>query len=181
MKVFLSEHVVPLFGVVFAIAILTLAIFEVPPVEPAAVFGLRVAASAEPLALTPVERAHVDDTLTRVLRTLDDGRRATEARPAAQTPQAAPNIVAPKPVSALAVAPALAPPATPTPASDPKLLGAVSALGDAVRAIHEARTEDDLLHAEDLVRTAREQMESNCATSNGPLCASAEQIKSLGY
>ncbi len=67
------------------------------------------------------------------------------------------------------------------PPADPKLLDSVNALADAVRAIHDARTEDDLVHAEELVKNARQQMDSSCSSSGGPLCASAEQIKSLGY
>ena len=39
----------------------------------------------------------------------------------------------------------------------------------------------DAAQAEELVRAARGRMEANCATSPGPLCASAEEIRSLGY
>jgi hypothetical protein len=66
-------------------------------------------------------------------------------------------------------------------ANGAKLLDATSALATAVRAIHEARTEEDIVRAEELVRSAREQMEANCATAPGPLCESAQQIRSLGY
>lgn len=179
MKEFVTARLVPFVGVASTIAVLTLAFFDVPPRAPIPVAGLRVPASSEPVALAPAERARVDDTLTRVLRTLDEGRRAP------------PTMIAPRAVTAgsahvlepSAVEPALAAkvPASPSPPPDPKLLDAVSALSDAVRAIHDARTEEDLVHAEDLVRNARTQMDTSCATSGGPLCASADQIRQLGY
>jgi hypothetical protein len=180
-KQFALAHLLPLVSVVLTIAVLTLALFEVPTMATPPVFGLRVVASAEPIASSASVRAHVDDTLTRVLRALDDGRRDTVAqRTVTTTDPAHPMASASKPLALQGPALALQAP-TPAPTADTKLLDAVSALGDAVRAIHEARSEDDLLHAEDLVRNAREQMESSCATSSGPLCSSAAQIRSLGY
>lgn len=184
MKEFMTGHLVPAMGVVFAIVALTLALFDVParPTQP--IFGLRVAPSAEHVTHTSAERARVDDTLTRVLRTLDEGRRPPPATSLPATAVAsAPRIAGTNagvltPVSAAQPAnPNAAQPAS----ADPKLLNAVSALSDAVRAIHDARSEEDLVRAEDLVRNARVQMETNCATSTGPLCASADQIRALGY
>ncbi|HEX3594751.1 MAG TPA: hypothetical protein VHU80_06605 [Polyangiaceae bacterium] len=186
MKAFIADHLLPVFGVLFAITSLTLAFFEVPAVPPSSAPGMRVppsaevSSSAEPIARTPAERARVDDTLTRVLRTLDDGRRDSDLQKAmrADPTRAAPPV---KQAGPAAVPTAATPATTPAPAPDPKLLDSVSALANAVRAIHDARSEEDLMRAEELVKTAREQMESSCASSSGPLCASAEQIKSLGY
>jgi hypothetical protein len=180
-KEFVTGQVVPFVAVVVAIAALTLALFDVPSRAPAPVLGLRVPASAEPARRTASERAHIDDTLTQVLRTLDQGR-----RPPAATPTSAPMATStPQPAGPASVgqsATAIAQqPTSPSPAPDPKLLDAVSALSDAVRAIHDARSEEDLLHAEELVRNARTRMETSCAGSSGPLCASADQIRALGY
>jgi hypothetical protein len=192
-KGFLVESVLPVGGVVIAIAVLTLALFEVPDQAPAGVAGLRIPAMAVgPIAATPSARARVDDTLSRVMRTLDEGRRQAElpSQPVKPTaPQStgtavlAPTLGAPagnagpKPPG---FAPAV-PATTALSATGAKLLNATSALATAVRAIHEARTEEDIVHAEELVRAAREQMQANCATAPGPLCESAEQIRSLGY
>ncbi|HVW28393.1 MAG TPA: hypothetical protein VHC69_23680 [Polyangiaceae bacterium] len=179
MKEFVTGQLVPFVGVASTIAVLTLAFFDVPPRAPIPVAGLRVPASSEPVALAPSERTRVDDTLTRVLRTLDEGRRAPPTMTAAGTATAgSAHVLEPS-----AVQPAIPAtvPASPSPPPDPKLLDAVSALEGAVRAIHDARTEEDLVHAEDLVRNARAQMDSSCAASGGPLCASADQIRQLGY
>ena len=179
MKEFVTGQLLPFVGVVSTIAVLTLAFFDVPARAPIPVAGLRVPASSEPVALTPSDRARVDDTLTRVLRTLDEGRRAP---PASTTRTGAPAPArAFEPSAAQPANPIATQPASPSPPPDPKLLDAVSALSDAVRAIHDARTEEDVVHAEDLVRNARTQMETSCATSGGPLCASADQIRQLGY
>jgi hypothetical protein len=178
-KEFVTGQLVPFVGVVFAIAALTLALFDVPARAPAAAAELGLQASAEPASRNSTERARIDDTLTRVLRTLDEGRRAPAAAGsglpvAVRSPRTTPS-PAPR---ATAIAEQ---PASPSQPPDATLLGAVSALSDAVRAIHDARSEDDLLHAEELVRNARARMETSCATSSGPLCASADQIRALGY
>lgn len=66
---------------------------------------------------------------------------------------------------------------------DPGLMQTVSALGDAVKAVHAVRTEEDLVRAEDSMRQAREQMEETCKAGGGggPLCDGAAQMRSLGY
>jgi hypothetical protein len=181
-KEFVSGQVVPFVGVVFAIAALTLALFDVPSRAPEPVLGLRVPASAQPALRTASERAHIDDTLTQVLRTLDEGRRPPPPRSATPLVASAPQPAGPANVAERALAIAQQPTSpSPSPAPDPKLLSAVSALSDAVRAIHDARTEEDLVHAEEMVRSARTQMEASCASASGPLCASADQIRALGY
>lgn len=179
MKEFVTGQVVPFVGVVVAIAALTLALFDVPPRAPVPVLGLRMPASAAPARRTASERTHVDDTLTQVLRTLDQGRRplAVTRSPSPGTVKASPP-AGPAPGAAPAIATAQQPTA---PVPDAKLLGAVSALEGAVRAIHDARSEEDLVHAEEMVRNARAQMETSCASSGGPLCASADQIRELGF
>lgn len=186
MKRFLTESVLPVGGVVIAVIALTLVLFEVPSRPQMAVAGLRVPASAAPIATSEAARQHLDDTLTRVMRTLDDGRRQADApaqssRPPEPKP-AGPAIPPPAVTAATAPPnPGAAPTTTALSANGAKLLDATSALATAVRAIHEARTEEDIVRAEELVRSAREQMEANCATAPGPLCESAQQIRSLGY
>jgi hypothetical protein len=178
-KDFFWRHLLPFGGVAAAVVVLTLALFDVPQREGVAVFGLRVSASAEPIARSPGARAHVNDTLREVLRTLDDGRRPTPdvlMKPAAAKEPSLRSTGVP---AAPASPGATTPPAAPT--ADPELLKTATSLGDAVRAIHDARTEEDLLRAEELVRVVRERMEATCGAGSGPLCQSAEQIKSLGY
>jgi hypothetical protein len=52
-----------------------------------------------------------------------------------------------------------------------------------MRIAREARDDKDLEHAEQLMRDARQEMEASCdkAGGAGPLCQSAEQIRSFGY
>jgi hypothetical protein len=185
-KLFFTESVLPVAGVVIAITVLTLALFEVPSRAPDAVAGLRVPASMVPIASTPSARAHVNDTLSRVMRTLDEGRRQAELPSQPVKPPEPRNMGTPAatPAGIAATTPGAAPgaPAPTSPSvTGSKLLDATSALATAVKAIHEARTEEDIVHAEELVRAAREQMQANCATAPGPLCESADQIRSLGY
>jgi len=119
----------------------------------------------------------VNDTLREVLRTLDDGRKPTPDAPLrAAPPKGAPSA---QPPAALPGAPTKTAPATPT--ADSELLRTATSLGEAVKAIHDARSEEDLVRAEELVRVVRERMEANCATAPGPMCQSADQIRSLGF
>jgi hypothetical protein len=176
------QHVLPLGGVTLTVVVLTLSLFDVPPRAREQVLGLRVPASAMPVASSSVARAHVNDTLREVLRTLDEGRKPTPdpVVPAVVAQKAAP---APQQSAAAAAAAPAAPvnaKAAESPA-DPELLRTANSLGEAVKAIHDARSEEDLLRAEELVRVVREHMEANCATAPGPMCQSAEQIRSLGY
>ena len=184
MKRFFTESVLPVAGVAIAVIALTLVFFDVPSRPPPAVAGLRVPASAAPIATSEAARQHLDDTLTRVMRTLDDGRRRTEA-PAQSSRPPEPKPAGPAMPAPAATAPpnpaAAAPATTSASATGAKLLDATSTLATAVRAIREARTEEDIVRAEELVRSAREQMEANCATAPGPLCESAQQIRSMGY
>jgi hypothetical protein len=60
-------------------------------------------------------------------------------------------------------------------------MNAISALGAAIRASRDARTEKDLLVAEERLRAARQQMESTCGVAAGPLCDGARQMRELGY
>jgi hypothetical protein len=186
-KPFFTESVLPVAGVVIAIIALTLALFDVPAREPDTVAGLRIPAAVRPIAASPSARAYVDDTLSRVMRNLDEGRRQAElpSRPVKPPPAPSPGtaIATPAgntPTNLPGAAPTAPAPTSPSVAGS-KLLEATSALATAVKAIHEARTEEDIVRAEELVRSARERMQANCATAPGPLCESAEQIHSLGY
>jgi hypothetical protein len=60
-------------------------------------------------------------------------------------------------------------------------MSAVMALSQAVKTVREVRTEDDLVHAEETMKAAREQMEAACQNGASPLCDGAAQMKSLGY
>jgi hypothetical protein len=60
-----------------------------------------------------------------------------------------------------------------------QLLSTVNALANAIKATREARTEQDLVNAENQLRTAREQMAATCGAAGGPLCDSARQIQSM--
>jgi len=181
-KEFFTASVLPVGGVAIAIVALTLALFEVPPHALVSVAGTRVAPSEAPMpapvAASPSARAHVNDALSQMLRAIDDGRRPKDLLAAAPPPGTA-TVKPTAAATAGALVQQVAPPELTN--ADPGLLQATSALGNAVKAIHEARTEEDIVHAEELVRAAREQMQANCATAPGPLCESAEQIRSLGY
>src|SRR5262249_22247058 len=116
-------------------------------------------------------REQMNEVLARAIRTLST------------TPKAAP---APSPVSGVAsaatpaAAVALGAPETPP---DPKIFGVVSKLSEAMRIARDARDDKDLQQAEDLMRSAREEMDSVCDKSGGggPLCQSAGQIRAMGY
>ena len=175
------QHLLPVGGVTLTVVVLTLSLFDVPPRARDPVLGLRVPASATPVASSAGARAHVNDTLREVLRTLDEGRRPTPdpVVPAVATHKAAQPAQPIAPPEEPATPTKAAPAAAPT--ADPELLRTANSLGEAVKAIHDARSEEDLLRAEELVRVVRERMEANCATAPGPMCQSAEQIRSLGY
>jgi aminoglycoside phosphotransferase (APT) family kinase protein len=74
-------------------------------------------------------------------------------------------------------------PGSSTPQVDTKVFGVVSKLGEAMRIARDAHDDKDLARAEDLMRSVRQEMDAVCdkAGGSGPLCQSAEQIRSLGY
>lgn len=172
MREFLIESVVPFFGVCGLVFGLTFGLFEVPSGPPAAV---SMEARMHPARSTPEEgaarqppdlppaREQLNDVLARAVRQLNAGRMARPSEGAAIGAIAPPGV-------------------TPTP-PDPGLLETVSALGEAVKAVHEARTEEDIVRAEARMRGAREQMEATCKAggAGAPLCEGAAQIRSLGY
>jgi len=61
------------------------------------------------------------------------------------------------------------------------LQSAASALAEAVRAARDARTETELLRAEDKLRAARLRMDGVCSAAGGPMCESAKQMRSMGF
>ena len=67
------------------------------------------------------------------------------------------------------------------PASPLSTMSALTALTQAVKIARDARDDADLARAEELMRAARQEMEKGCSGSGGPLCQSADQIRSLGY
>jgi hypothetical protein len=183
-RAFLIESVLPFFGVCGLVFGLTFGLFEVPNGPPAAVsMEARVdparSAPEEGAARLPPEappaREQLNDVLARAVRQLNAGRMARPSEGAAI------GAIAPPGITNGIVAAGAAPRAE-TPA-DPGLLQTVSALGEAVKAVHDARTEEDILRAEARMRGAREQMEATCKAggAGAPLCEGAAQIRSLGY
>ena len=174
MREFLIDAVLPFFGVCGLVFGLTFGLFEVPSGPPATVSTVSTEARMHPAPSAPEAsaaglppdappaREQLNDVLARAMRQLNAGRMA---RP----PEGAAVGAAPRAE-------------TPTPA-DPGLFRTVSALGEAVKAVHEARTEEDIVRAEASMRGAREQMEATCQAggASGPLCEGAAQIRSLGY
>jgi hypothetical protein len=58
----------------------------------------------------------------------------------------------------------------------------VSSLTEAVKAVREARTEEDFARAEERMRAAREQMQAACTSgANSAFCDSAREMGSLGF
>lgn len=180
----------PSLGVCALVLGLTLALFDVPGRPPVTVRTALAASSAiaevavtrmapgpaaspeETLERLPRDTPLVRDRLSEVL-----GQAMRQIGPRKRLPTTGqPGFGGGALVTGGASPPAEAPP-------DPGLLGAVTALGDAVKAIHEARSDEDLVHAEESVRGAREKMEAACQAggTGAPLCVGAAQIRSLGY
>jgi hypothetical protein len=78
---------------------------------------------------------------------------------------------------------AIGPLGAPAPQADPKVFGVVSKIGEAMRLARDAKDDKDLAKAEEVMRSVRQEMDAVCdkAGGSGPLCQSAEQIRSLGY
>lgn len=187
------ESLLPLLGVCALVAGLTLALFDVPGRPSVTV---RVATAAPAASSTPSKEAAPrilprppstpEETLERLPRDTPLVRdRLSEVLGQAMR-QIGPR--KPRPAGAQPFGLGAAVPGGPSPPTeaappDPGLLGAVTALGDAVKAIHEARSEEDIVRAEESVRGAREKMEAACQAggTGAPLCAGAAQIRSLGY
>jgi hypothetical protein len=116
----------------------------------------KVSAAPAPPAQVP-KREQINETLARAMRNLGD----------------------------LPVAPAsvIGPLGSAAPQPDMKVFGVVSKLGEAMRLARDAHDEKDLAKAEDLMRSVRQEMDAVCdkAGGSGPLCQSAEQIRSMGY
>lgn len=173
MRAFLAESAAPFLGVCSIIVGVTVTLFDVseapqiPRTVPPHIDSVTSAESAPPLQPPPpFAREQMNDVLARAMRQLDAARRTRPAVPS--DPEG--NAVA-----------AIPPPTAASGAVDPGLLQAVGALGQAIKAVHDARTEEDIVRAEESMRGAREQMEANCKSGGGPLCEGAAQIRSLGY
>jgi len=176
---------------------LTFVLFNVPATAPVAI----VPPAAPKLSTT--DRAALNDSLTQAMRLLDGARTArppVPARAAPTTTRSSVHVAPSTAVSPLPVAPVGAPPVVPAlspaafntaPAEAPvptegpspaeQTLSAVSALSNAIQAARNARTEADLVYAEQQMRIAREQMEANCGDNAGPMCQSAEQIRNMWF
>jgi hypothetical protein len=177
--------------VCLAIAGLTGLLFDAPKVQPAV-----LAPRAAP-RVALVARANLDDSLAQALHILDTTRAVSAAHPTPIAPAvvrtAAPVAPSAAPVAAAPIATVTAPVTQPAtivdtlaqnsdqPSAAQQTLDAVSALSRAIQAARNARTEDDLIYAEQQMRAAREQMQAGCGDSAGPMCQSAQQIQSLGF
>lgn len=167
MRDFIVESVLPFVSVSAVIAGLTAAIFDVPSTEPS-----RAASATATTAQTP---APIPDSPSRPA-VANDARRE-------EVNQVLARAVRSLSESATPTASAIAPLGAPEPRVDPKVFGVVSKLGEAMRLAREARDDKDLAKAEELMRSARQEMDVACDKTggSGPLCQSAEQIRSLGY
>jgi hypothetical protein len=147
---------------------ITVTVFDVPN-EPPPVSS----APETKIELTP---ASIPDTPSRPIVANDSRREqinevlARAVRNLSEAPAAAPGSA----ITPLGVA---------APQPDPKVFGVVSKLGEAMRIAREARDDKDLAKAEAIMRSVRQEMDATCdkAGGGGPLCQSAEQIRSLGY
>jgi hypothetical protein len=163
----LVESVLPLVSVCALIAGLTVVSFDVPKTPPPAASSLPPEVALTPATIpdkasapAPTQdprREQINETLARAMRSLGD------------VPAAPPSVIGPLGSSA--------------PQADIKVFGVVSKLGEAMRIARDAHDEKDLAKAEDLMRSVRQEMDAVCdkAGGGGPLCQSAEQIRSLGY
>jgi hypothetical protein len=169
----LIDSVLPLFAVCALVAGITWLGFDVPAEAP-----LAGAVGAGPLV--PTNRASLNTALTEVLATLEAARTAPTASPSGEAPGVIP---ASAPGRNEGNAPAPTAGANETDLVAPQqLLSATMALTNAIKTIREARTEQDLVHAESELRAAREQMAATCGPSGGgPMCASAHEIEALGF
>ncbi len=192
---FLSGSVLPFGAISTAIVGLTMSLFDVPKDAP-------VVFTRSP-ELTSAGSATMNDALAKAFRALDTERRrdASAAATTTPSPTIAPTAVTPPaPPNPATNSPSLNAMPSPAPdiatmlggpvngggtenartAAELNVLKSVNALADAVKAIRDARNEDDIVHAEDQMRAARVQMEATCA-SGGPLCDSAREVKSIGF
>jgi hypothetical protein len=168
----LVESVLPFVSVCALIGGITVVMFDVPSAPPpaASVRGeitftpasIPEKASQPPPTAQPApnedpRREQINQVLARAVRNLSEP----------------PGMPAPA-VGALGSA---------TPQANPRVFGVVSRLGEAMRIAREARDDKDLAKAEELMRSVRQEMDAVCdkAGGGGPLCQSADQIRSLGY
>lgn len=166
MREFLVESVLPLVSVFAVIGGVTTVAFDVPREPPPA-------ASEAPakVELTP---ASIPDTTSRP-PTKDPRREqindvlARAARNLTELP-GAPSV----PLGTLGA---------PAPQADPRVFGVVSKIGEAMRVARDAHDDRDIAKAEELMRSVRQEMDAVCdkAGGSGPLCQSADQIRSMGY
>jgi hypothetical protein len=162
----LVESVLPLVSVCAAIVGVTAVAFDVPREPPP------VTSAAPKVELTP---ATIPDTTSRPVPTANPRREqlndvlARAARNLAELPGAPGSATAPL--------------GAPAPQADPKVFGVVSKIGEAMRVARDAHDERDIARAEELMRSVRQEMDAVCdkAGGSGPLCQSAEQIRSMGY
>jgi hypothetical protein len=175
---FLVESVLPFVSVCTLVAGITVVTFDVPNAPPPA------ASSTSEVTFTPAaipDKASQPMTTTEPVTTTlplatEDPRRerinqvlARAVRNLGEDPAA--------PTSAVGSL------GSPAPQANPKVFGVVSKLGEAMKLAREARDDKDLAKAEELMRSVRQEMDAVCdkAGGGGPLCQSAEQIRSLGY
>jgi hypothetical protein len=171
-KEFLVQSVLPLAAVCALVAGLTLALFDVPADapeggSPAAAASTRVAASSQTPVEAPlgrnVRRERMNEVLARAAVAFDG------------------NHVSAQPAGAEGFGAGVAQSPAAANSADPRLQGALASLSDAIRLARNARTEQDLLRAEEQLRAARLEMDASCRKMESPLCEGARQMRALGF
>jgi hypothetical protein len=175
MRELFQDAILPLFVIVAFVFGVTLLAFDGPPgparASSADQPGASASAQAAHLPPSPVlspdglearrpMRETANEVLARAMRTFDAPKSgATQEHTAAPDPARA----------------------APGPEKTEETSTAMSAIAAAIRATREARTEADLIHAENALREARRRMQAGCAATGGPLCKSAEEMQRLGF
>jgi hypothetical protein len=184
-KEFLLSETLPFTGVCLVVVGATFSLFGMPRPAPAVPSG------------TATQTRRMDEAMARAIAALKVARSQADATlPAASMPPGRPhavNTAAPRKPNATATA---APPAAASAATTPvvddsaanaraaaaPVLDVVSSLTEAVKAVREARTDEDFARAEDRMRDAREQMQNACTSgANSAFCDSAREMGSLGF
>lgn len=178
---FLKDAAAPAAAVIASVAALTALLFDVPAAAPeerlrSASAAARGIAPGEPAApgpggvparadTTEYRRERMNEVVARAMRVLSDPGGAGLPAPAASggTP---PGAASGAPAAAVASA-------------DPAVTSVVEGLGAAIVAARNARTEEDLVRAEEALRTAQRQMALACRGGNAVLCQGAAQMDRL--
>jgi len=145
----------------------------------ALIAGVTVTAFDVPKAAPPPRSSSPEVTFTPAV--IPD--KASQPAPTQDPRKEQINEVLARAVRTIGEASAIGPLGAPAPQPDTRVFGVVSRLGEAMRLARDAKDDKDLAKAEEVMRSVRQEMDSVCdkAGGSGPLCQSAQQIRSLGY